>query len=117
MIFLWKKINEFTELLDNLENKYFTEDEADNLIKKIDELQQSMISNINDLSKKSEEKENLINELKSEINALKRKIDIFDKKGMFKSLVAKMFQWAAKPENQKLIGDGVTIARNLIENK
>ena len=107
----------FMETIDNLENKYFTDNEAKDLITKIEEIQESMVNNINQLNKKSEEKEILINELKTEIEALKIKVDIFDKKGMFKSLIAKIFQWTAKPENQRLIGDGVTIVKNLIENK
>lgn len=112
-----EQLNEFIVIIEDFDDKYFTEEEAKNLEDKINEIQQAMISNINQLNKKTEEKENMISELKLEIEALKKKIDIFDKKGMFKSFVAKIFQWTTKPENQKLIGDGVSIVKNLIENR
>jgi hypothetical protein len=112
-----QKLAEYTEMVNDLDGEYFSRSDAENLKSKISELQEQMIANINNLYKKSDEKEEYINNLKKEIEALKSKFEILDKKSVFKSLFGKFLQWSSRPENQKLIDDGSKFFKSLIENK
>jgi hypothetical protein len=112
-----EKLNELSGIIDNVENDYLSENEKQELINRINDLELHMIKNIDELNKKSEEKEILINSLKEEIELLKEKMQIFNKKNFFRTFAAKIVEWAIKPENQKLIGNSVDVVKNLIENK
>lgn len=112
-----KRLNEFGEVINNMGDEYLSPGEIQELIRRIDELELSMEENINALNKKSEEKEMLIKSLKEEIEAIKEKMEIFNKKNFFRTFAAKIMQWASNPINQKLLGNGVTMVKNLIEKK
>jgi len=111
------KLNEINEIIETMNNDYLSEDEKEQLVQRIDQLEQNMIKSINELNKKVEEKESLIQSLKSEFEALKEKTEIYNKKNFFKTFAAKIVQWTSDPNNQKILGSGITIVRNLIENK
>ena len=112
-----KKLNEFYEILNNMEDEYLSEEEMNLFVSRIDELEKNMVNNINELNKKAEEKDRIINSLKNEFDTLKEKMDIFNKKGFFKSFASKIMTWSLDPNNQKLIGNGVAFVRNMIEHK
>jgi len=111
-----EKMSSYSEMIDEIEGEYFSQEEADSLKNKIDELHVKMTESINNLDKDSNEKARTIRELKQEIEGLKTKIEILDKKGALKSLVGRILVWTSKPENQKLIGDGTTFVKGLIDD-
>jgi hypothetical protein len=75
-----EKLNELNEIIDNISEEYLSENETKELTSRIDEPELNMEKNINELNKRAEEKEILIKSLKEEIEALKEKMGILNKK-------------------------------------
>ncbi|WP_063668326.1 hypothetical protein [Aliivibrio fischeri] len=110
-----EKFLEFSKKADSFNGEYFTVEESENLKAKFEELSKKMEDAINTLSIQSEEKTERINTLQEEIESLKCKLDILDKRGVIRSFVGQLMQWSSKSENQTLIEGAGAIAKELIE--
>ncbi len=98
------KINEMTE---ELEDTFFTREEAENLMEKLDSMEKSIIDNLEKVITDKTELEKEIIHLKKEIEKLKNSTERISKKNWVKKCFYKMGEWTLNPEKRNFILGGI----------
>lgn len=112
-----QQIDDIFDKFETIKDDYFTNEEASDLRKRLDELEESLKSQI---SKNSEDKKILeqeISNLHTDIDTLKQTILSFKKKGWLKSFTSKVFKWTKDSENRKMLKDGYTVIREFLPDE
>jgi gas vesicle protein len=112
--FQQQQIEEIFEKFESIKDEYFSEDEAKELRKKLDGLEETLKEQIkqNQDDKKIFDKE--IENLHNDIDTLKQTIHSFKKKGWLKSFTTKVFKWTKDSENRTLLKDGYKVIREFL---
>ena len=87
---------------DEIEDRYFTKEEGDELRERLEQLEKIILER-----EHQEDREDEISKMKEEIEFLKATIDTLTKKKWLKSALVKMWSWGQNEENRKLIESGV----------
>jgi len=111
------QINEIFERFESIKDDYFTIDEAKELKKKLDDLENTLKSQLQQQIKDKKGLEEEINKLHLDIDTLKTTIASFDKKGWLKSLSVKVFKWSTNANHAKLIKGGYTLIREFLPDE
>lgn len=108
------QIDEIFEKFDNIKDEYFSVEEASDIKRRLDELEETLKSQItkNGEDKKIYEQE--VSKLHTDIDTLKQTVQSFKKKGWLKSFTSKVFKWTKDSDNRKLLKDGYTIIREFL---
>ena len=80
-----KKFQENINNIDNLTEEFFTKEEGKELANKLDKLEEMLVNNVD-----SEEE---IEKMHTEIDLLKKQVEVLNKKNWFLSLSTRMFNW------------------------
>lgn len=100
-----KIIEEIKERLNHIPDAYFEFEEAEEIKKKIDNLEKQFEERLNNEIKDKEKLKEQLDELHIEFSNLKQTIHSVKKKGWFKSFITKTFVWVSKEENRKFLKD------------
>ena len=104
--FINDSIQKFREEIENkfdeIEDRYFTKEEGDELRERLEQLEKIILER-----EHQEDREDEISKMKEEIEFLKATIDTLTKKKWLKSALVKMWSWGQNEENRKLIESGV----------
>lgn len=109
-----QQIDEIFEKIDFLKDEYFSEAEASDLRKKLDELEETLKSQIKQNTEDKKLFEEEVSKLHTDIDTLKQTIHSFKKKGWLKSFTSKVFKWTKDSENRKMLKDGYTVIREFL---
>ena len=93
---------EIENKFDEIEDRYFTKEEGDELRERLEQLEKIILER-----EHQEDREDEISKMKEEIEFLKATIDTLTKKKWLKSALVKMWSWGQNEENRKLIESGV----------
>ncbi|WDF75785.1 hypothetical protein PQ469_18015 [Mucilaginibacter sp. KACC 22773] len=109
-----EQINNIFEKFETLKEEYFTNQEAEELKKRLDALEETLKSQIeshNELKKNIEQE---VSKLHFDIDTLKQTITSFSKKGWLKSFTGKIFKWTANSDNRKMVKGGYSLLREFL---
>ncbi len=99
--------NKISEMTEEIEDTFFTKEEADNLKEKLDTLENSIIENLKNIMTDKVNLEKEVNNLKKEIEKLKQSTVRISKKNWAKKCFNKMGEWATNPDKRKLFIYGI----------
>lgn len=109
-----EQIDEIFEKFDSLNDDFFTKDEALEIKKKLDELEEILKSQLTQNSEDKKKLEEEITKLHTDIDTLKQTIGSFNKKGWLKNFTGKVFKWTSDSENRKLLKDGYSFVKEYL---
>jgi hypothetical protein len=109
-----EQIDQIFEKFDNLPDEFFTKEEAADLKKRLDELEETLKENMQKQNADNAKFEEQIDELHIDIDTLKVTIHSLKKKGWIKSFFSKSLKWGMNSENRKLIKDGYSLVKALL---
>lgn len=105
------QIEEIYKQFGDIKDEYFTTDEAFDLKKRLDNLEEQLKTEILKQTKEKEIIEEEVNKLKIDIETLKETIASFKKKGWIKSFSGKIFKWTRNSENRGMLKDGYDVIK------
>ncbi|MGH1337447.1 MAG: hypothetical protein ACRBFS_15090 [Aureispira sp.] len=111
---LKSSVNELFSKVKEISDDNFTVEERKTYEERLSKLEEKFTANLEAQKLDKEELNEKLNDLHKEINSLKTKLSLFNKKNWFKSFGAKVLSWGAKPENQKMISNGAKIVQGFI---
>jgi flagellar biosynthesis chaperone FliJ len=109
-----KQLEELMQQFDGLGDEYFTKQEAEHILHRLEDLEKKLQEN---LEKNIEDKELMagkIEEIKMDMEVLRNSIGSLKKKGWTGSLVARVLDWGKDPTNRKILTSGAKIAKDLL---
>ena len=107
-------INELKQKVKDLPDTFFTEEEGEDIKKKLQDLEDSLTERIEKEIKDKNELEKSINELHLEIESLKETVYSLNKQNWFKSAIAKTYNWLSKDKNRKLLIEGTKLLKPML---
>jgi polyhydroxyalkanoate synthesis regulator phasin len=107
-------INEIFEKLDHVSDDYFSVDEANELKKRLDELEEKLKKQIRQNEEDKNVFEHKIDKLHTDIDTLKQTIHTFKKNGWIKSFTIKVYKWVKNSENRAMLKDGYAVIRDFL---
>lgn len=110
-----QQIEKILEDLGDLDESYFTKDEANTLKDRLDDLEARFAESIKMHLDDKTAQEQQLGSLHAEISDLKAKTDTRTKRGWARSFAKRFVEWSEDPENRKLLGTGVEVVKGLIE--
>ncbi|WP_233901212.1 hypothetical protein [Tenacibaculum piscium] len=111
---LKSSVEELYGQMKNVPDEEFSNEERIKYEKKLDNLEKKFTENLESQELEKKELEDKLSTLHSEIDGLKQTLKVFNKKNWFKSFGAKVLNWGAKPENQKMISNGAKIVKGFL---
>ena len=109
-----QQIDEIFEKFENVKDEYFSSEEAAELKRRLDELEESLKTQI---SRNIEDKkffDQQVAKLHTDIDTLKQTVQLFKKGGWLKSFTTKVFKWTKDAENRKMLKDGYSVIREFL---
>lgn len=109
-----KEVTHLSSKLDEIEDGYFTVEEAKDYKKKLDEMYEVFESTLREeMTNKKKLDEELV-KIKKEIQTLKLTIESLKKKQWFKSVIVRFVNWSQNPTNRKLLAAGGKLVKGLL---
>jgi hypothetical protein len=108
------QIDDLFEKFENLDDGYFTKEEASKLKMRLDNLEETLKGQIQEETENKKAYEEQISKLHMDIDTLKQTINSYNKKGWIKSFTSKVFKWTKSSENRKLLADGYEVIREFL---
>ncbi len=112
-----QQIDEIFAKFETIKDGYFTVDEAVKLTIRLDELEETLKSQIHQTNEDKKAYEQEVGRLHMDIDTLKQTINSFNKKGWLKSFTSKVFKWTKDSENRKLLLDGYKVIREFLPDE
>lgn len=109
-----KEIDEIFERLDGSSEDFFTQDEAEELRARLDDLEKKFNEEFKKEIKDKEELKKEVSSLNKDIETLKVTLSSFNKKSWMKELVGKVFKWVKNPNNRKALKQGYSVVREIL---
>lgn len=109
-----QQIDEIFDKFENIKDEFFTDEEAKDLRTRLDELEETLKSQILKSNEDKKALEQEVSKLHTDIDTLKQTIQSFKKKGWLKSFTSKVFKWSKDSENRKMLKDGYTVIREFL---
>jgi hypothetical protein len=106
-----QQIDEIFEKFETIQDEYFTEEEAIELRKRLDDLEETLKGQIKQTQEDKKIFEQEVEKLHIDIDTLKQTIQSFKKKGWLMSFTTKVFKWAKDSENRKMLKDGYSFIK------
>lgn len=100
--------------VDDLPDEYFTREEANELKKRLDELESQLKANIERSTEDRKAAKVETDALHADVVLLKQTVESLKKKGWAGSLLVRMKKWSSNPENRDLLKTGASVARTLL---
>ncbi len=110
---------QLAELLKNFEqipDDLFSQDEANQLRQRLDELEKKLIHSAEQSAKDKEELAQKVEAIKADIGTLKHSLNTHKKKSWIGSLSVRFLKWTKDPQNKELLKSGVDLAKALLTN-
>lgn len=98
-----KAINDMLAQFDTLDDEYFTKDEAEEMRQKLDELEKSLLAQLESADLGQKELRRKADELHKEIEMLKSTVESLKKPGFAGRVVVRLSSFFKNPENAKLL--------------
>ena len=112
-----QQIDKILEKFDAIKDDYFSNDEAIELRKRLDELERTLQEQIKQTVEDRKLFEEEVEKLHIDIDTLKETIHSFKKKGWLKSFTGKVFKWTKDSENRRMLKDGYTVIREFLPDE
>lgn len=109
-----RQLEEMLKNFEQLPDEFFSQDEAQQLRQKLDELEKKLVHNIEQTVKDKQELSMKVDAIKADISALKNNLDTHKKKTWVGSLSVRFLNWIKDPTNRQLLKSGVELANNLL---
>jgi len=109
-----QQIDELFEKFENIKDDFFSDEEAKDLRTRLDELEETLKSQILKSNEDKKELELEVSKLHIDIDTLKQTVQSFKKKGWLKSFTNKVFKWTKDSDNRKMLKDGYTVIREFL---
>ncbi len=105
-----KNMEEFlektTEEVKKSANEYFSTEEVSDIKKRLDEIEERLIKEINEYEDKEKERDKQIEELKNDIEKMRKASNSITKKNWLKKIITIFISWSTDPLKQKLVFGG-----------
>jgi hypothetical protein len=109
-----EQLEEILTQFESLGDTYFSQEEAQEMKKRLDELEQRIAENLkNTITDQSELKTKLQN-LEADMNVLKEKLASHKKRGWAGAVAVRVLEWAKDPVNRKVLTSGAEITKDLL---
>jgi hypothetical protein len=109
-----QQIDEIFEKFEDVKDDFFTVDEASELKKRLDELEETLKAQIQQSTEDKKVYEQEVYKLHTDIDTLKQTINSFNKKGWIKSFTSKVFKWTKNSDNRKMLADGYKVVKEFL---
>jgi DNA repair exonuclease SbcCD ATPase subunit len=109
-----EEIEKIKSQVNEISDDYFTQEEANELKRKLDTFEEKFKEHIQKSSKKNGDGEKKLRKLEKEIGALKETIGVLNKRTWYKSSISKMYKWIASEGNRNLIKNGTKLLKPLL---
>lgn len=108
------EIDKIVGNFENLDDDYFSIDEAEDLKKRLSKLEEDLKEQIEKNTKSKKEAESQIEDLQNDIDTLKQTVESFKKKSWLKGFSGKIFKWTRNSKNRKMLKDGYNVIREFL---
>lgn len=109
------QINNLVESVGDIEDIYFTNQEAEALRQRLDALEKRFEEQLrNDKTMKKADLDERLEKMTKQIEALKQQVGVLSKKSWLKTFVGRFVTWSADPHNQKLLESGVKTVKQIV---
>jgi hypothetical protein len=108
------KVEELLAETAKIPNDYFTKEEAEELKKKLSDLEKDLQDRVVSDTSENAEVKGRIEELTTLVAELRAQVDSLTKRGWFGSAIIKFTRWASTPENSALLKGGVNVVKALM---
>ncbi|HLP55116.1 MAG TPA: hypothetical protein VK151_08810 [Fluviicola sp.] len=95
---------------------HFSKEEIEMIKQKLDAIEESFKKKLNEAIEDKNQLKSELNELKREFETFKQTILNLTKKNWIKATITKLFVWGSKKENQELLKAAVNCGKSLLEN-
>jgi len=111
-----QQIDEIFVKFDSIKDEYFTEQEATELRSRLDSLEETLKSQIEQNNEDKKVFEEEVSKLHNDIDTLKLTVQSFKKKGWLKIFTNKVYKWSKDSDNRNMLMGGYEIIRELLPN-
>lgn len=109
-----RQIAEMARNFERLPDEYFSLEQAEQLRRKLQELEQQLKSNIESSTSAKEDLKKRLDALEKDFAELSNQIEALKAKKWFGSFLVRFANWTRDPENRKVLSAGVEVARALL---
>lgn len=102
------------ERLKDVEDSYFSREEANILKSDLEKLREQIIEQIKADTANKEEQAQRIQDITNDVSALKASVDVLSKPNWVRAAAARFYRWSQDPNNRGLLKDGVEVATRLL---
>jgi hypothetical protein len=114
-----RQLAEFFTQYGNVQDEYFTRDEADEVNLRLSNLEAQLIQTIKASALSEVQAQRKIEQLEKEMAVLREKVDVLKKPAFVTSLFTNIWEWSKDPSNRKVLASGastvVTVAKGVLE--
>jgi len=109
-----QQIDEIFEKFESIQDGYFSDDEAEELKKRLESLEETLKIQIKQNSEEKKIFEQEVAKLHNDIDTLKQTVQSLKKKGWLKSFTSKVYKWSKDSDNRKMLKDGYSVIREFL---
>jgi hypothetical protein len=107
-------IEDLVETIAGLSDEYFTREEADDLLRRLDELEAQLAQNVRERVTNKKERDSKIERIHADVESLKEKVVVLKKSGWLKAAGVKTLGWLKDPTNRALLKSGAEVTKSLL---
>jgi len=109
-----QQIQDILNQLGDFPKEYFSQQEAETVRGKLDDLEARLIKNLEENETNRQGLEAKIKTIEADMIVLKDNMQVLNKGGWAKSFVIRAYEWSKDPLNRKLLKSGVEVAKELL---
>src|SRR5215217_3943501 len=109
-----QQIQDILNELADFPKEYFSQEEAEAVGSKLDDLEARLIKNLEENETNRQLLESKIKTIEADMAMLKDNIQVLNKAGWAKSLVIRAYEWSKDPLNRKLLKSGAAVAAEFL---
>jgi hypothetical protein len=109
-----EQLEEILSQFESVGDTYFSQEEAQEMKKRLEELEQRIAENLKNTVTDQTELKTKLQNLESDMNALKEKLASHKKRGWAGAVAVRVLEWAKDPINRKVLTSGAEITKDLL---
>lgn len=108
------EINQLASKLGEVEDSYFSQEEADEIVARLEALEERMKASMQDSIQDKEQLSEKIAQLEKDMAGLRMQVDILKRPQWRGALIIRVLAWFKEPSNQKVLKSGAEAITNLL---
>lgn len=96
-------------------DQYFTAEEISNINERLNDLEETLIKKINEYEDREKERDNQIEELKNDIEKMRKASNSMTKKNWLKKIITTAIIWSTDPVKQKQFSAGYSLLTQIVK--